>query len=100
VEGTVGIGAIPQGFGLAVELRMALPGLSHREAEALVYKAHKVCPHAHATRDTIAVRMVRVASHVSRHCRPRARLVRGTLSLPSAEDHRDTRTEGGQHGPS
>jgi len=28
VEGTVGVGAIPQGFGLEVELRIALPGLS------------------------------------------------------------------------
>src|SRR5262249_56436592 len=33
VEGTVGVGAIPQRFGLEVELRIALPGLSHREAE-------------------------------------------------------------------
>ena len=28
VEGTVGVGAIPPGFGLEVELRIALPGLS------------------------------------------------------------------------
>jgi lipoyl-dependent peroxiredoxin len=63
VEGTVGIGAIPQGFGLEVELRMALPGLSHREAEALVNKAHGVCPYSNATRDNIAVRLVLVSSH-------------------------------------
>src|SRR6266850_5011060 len=55
VESTVGIGAIPQGFGLEVELRIALPGLSHREAEALVNKAHGVCPYSNATRDNIAV---------------------------------------------
>ena len=64
VEGTVGIGAIPQGFGLEVELRMALPGLSDRAAEALVNTAHEVCPYANATRGNIAVRLVLVSSHV------------------------------------
>jgi organic hydroperoxide reductase OsmC/OhrA len=64
VEGTVGVGAIPQGFGIEVELRIALPGLSHREAEALVHKAHVVCPYANATRGNIAVRLVFVSSHV------------------------------------
>jgi Ohr subfamily peroxiredoxin len=54
VEGAVGIGAIPQGFGIEVELRMALPGRSDREAEALVNKAHVVCPYANATRGNIA----------------------------------------------
>jgi len=63
VEGTVGIGAIPQGFGLEVELRMALPGLSDRVAEALVTTAHEVCPYANATRGNIAVRLVLVSSH-------------------------------------
>jgi Ohr subfamily peroxiredoxin len=63
VESTVGVGAIPQGFGLEVELRIALPGLSPREAEALVHKAHVVCPYANATRDNIAVRLVLVSSH-------------------------------------
>lgn len=63
VEGTVGVGAIPQGFGIEVELRIVLPGLSHREAEALVNKAHVVCPYSNATRGNIAVRLVLVSSH-------------------------------------
>lgn len=63
VESTVGIGAIPQGFGLEVELRIALPGMSHREAEALVTQAHGVCPYSNATRGNIAVRLVLVSSH-------------------------------------
>ena len=63
VEGTVGVDAIPHGFGLEVELRIALPGLSHREAEALVHKAHGVCPYSNATRDNIAVRLVLMSSH-------------------------------------
>jgi Ohr subfamily peroxiredoxin len=62
VEGTVGVGAIPPGFGLEVELRIALPGLSYRDAEALVTKAHVVCPYSNATRDNITVRLVLVSS--------------------------------------
>jgi lipoyl-dependent peroxiredoxin len=64
VESMVGIGAIPQGFGLEVELRMALPGLADRAAEALVNKAHEVCAYSNATRGNIAVRLVLVSSHV------------------------------------
>jgi lipoyl-dependent peroxiredoxin len=63
VEGTVGIGTISQGFGIEVELRIALPGLSDREAEALVNKAHEVCAYSNATRGNIAVRLVLVSSH-------------------------------------
>jgi Ohr subfamily peroxiredoxin len=44
VESTVGIGAVAQGFGLEVELKIALPGLSDREAASLVNKAQEVCP--------------------------------------------------------
>ncbi len=62
VAGTVGIGAIPQGFGIEVELQIVLPGLSHGEAEALVHKAHVVCPYSNATRGNIAVRLVLVLS--------------------------------------
>ena len=64
VESTVGVGAISQGFGIEVELRIALPGLSHREAEALVNKAHTVCPYSNATRNNIAVRLVLASSDV------------------------------------
>ena len=62
VEATVGIGPIPQGFGLEVELRIALPGLSEREAESLINKAHVVCPYSNATRGNIVVRLVLVSS--------------------------------------
>ena len=55
VEGTVGIGAIRQGFGIEVELRIALPGLAHRAAESLVHKAHLICPYSNATRGNIEV---------------------------------------------
>ena len=62
VEATVGVGTIPQGFGIEVELRIALPGLSDRAAEALITTAHEVCAYANATRGNIAVRLVLVSS--------------------------------------
>jgi osmotically inducible protein OsmC len=62
VEATVGVGTIPQGFGLEVELRIALPGLSDRAAEPLINTAHEVCAYSHATRGNIAVRLVLVSS--------------------------------------
>jgi len=63
VEDTVGVGAIPQGFGIEVELRMALPGLVHREAEALLNKVHIVCPYSNASRGNIAVCLVLMSSY-------------------------------------
>ncbi|MEG9437387.1 organic hydroperoxide resistance protein [Edaphobacter sp. HDX4] len=55
IEGNVGIGAIPTGFGLEVELRISLPGLARKTAEALVQKAHVVRPYSNATRGNIDV---------------------------------------------
>jgi len=55
IEGSVGIGPIPTGFGIEVELKIALPGLPRAEAEALVQKAHVVCPYSNATRGNIDV---------------------------------------------
>jgi osmotically inducible protein OsmC len=57
VEGTIGIGAIPNGFGIEAELRVSLPGMPRREAEALVEKAHIVCPYSNTTRGNIDVRL-------------------------------------------
>jgi lipoyl-dependent peroxiredoxin len=58
VESTVGIGPIPTGFAIEAELRVSLPGLPRAEAEALVEKAHVVCPYSNATRGNIDVRLV------------------------------------------
>src|SRR5262249_842634 len=57
IEGSVGIGAIPNGFGIEVEMRISLPGLPRETAEALVQKAHVVCPYSNATRGNIDVRL-------------------------------------------
>ncbi|WP_276528573.1 OsmC family protein [Novosphingobium taihuense] len=46
-----------KGFGLAVTLAIALPGLDTVEAEALVAEADTVCPYSHAVRGNIEVRL-------------------------------------------
>ena len=57
VTGKVGIGPIPAGFGIEVDLAVSLPGMARAEAEALVEAAHKVCPYSNATRGNIDVRL-------------------------------------------
>lgn len=55
VTGQVGIGQITTGFGIEVELTISIPGLPRADAEALVQKAHVVCPYSNATRNNIDV---------------------------------------------
>ncbi len=55
ITGKVGIGQIPGGFGLEVELNIDLPGLEQADAETLVAAAHQVCPYSNATRGNIQV---------------------------------------------
>jgi Ohr subfamily peroxiredoxin len=55
IESSVGIGPIPNGFGIEVAMKVALPGMPRAEAEALVQKAHIVCPYSNATRGNIDV---------------------------------------------
>jgi Ohr subfamily peroxiredoxin len=58
VTSTVGIGPRSAGgFGLDIELAVSLPGLARAEAEALVEKAHQVCPYSNATRGNVDVRL-------------------------------------------
>ena len=56
VTAIVGIGPIPGGFGLEVELKILLPGMDKKIAKSLVEKAHLVCPYSNATRGNIEVR--------------------------------------------
>lgn len=58
VEGSVGIGPLPTGFGIEVELQITVPGLPKEEVEKLVEKAHVVCPYSNATRGNIDVKLV------------------------------------------
>jgi Ohr subfamily peroxiredoxin len=55
VQGNVGIGQVPTGFAIEVELKISLPGLDRQQAQALVDKAHIVCPYSNATRGNIDV---------------------------------------------
>lgn len=58
VTATVGIGPREAGgFGLDIALEVSLPGLARDEAEALVEKAHQVCPYSNATRNNVDVRL-------------------------------------------
>jgi Ohr subfamily peroxiredoxin len=55
---TVGIGPRQEGgFGLAIALSIALPGVQRDEADTLVAKAHQVCPYSNATRNNIDVKL-------------------------------------------
>ena len=58
VTSTVGIGPRSEGgFGLDIDLAVSLPGLAKADAEALVAKAHQVCPYSNATRGNVDVRL-------------------------------------------
>jgi len=57
VSGQVGIGAIPTGFGIEVELTVSVPGVDREVAQKLVDAAHIVCPYSNATRGNVDVRL-------------------------------------------
>ena len=57
IDSTVGIGPKGQAFGIEVELKVTIPGMDHAQAEALVEKAHQVCPYSNATRGNIDVKL-------------------------------------------
>ena len=55
IAATVGIGQIPQGFGIEVQLAVTVPGMDREAAQALVDQAHVVCPYSNATRGNVVV---------------------------------------------
>lgn len=58
VTSTVGIGPRSEGgFGITVALEIAMPGVARDAAEALVAKAHQVCPYSNATRNNVDVKL-------------------------------------------
>ncbi|GAA2457534.1 organic hydroperoxide resistance protein [Streptomyces glaucus] len=59
VTAEVGIGKQGEGFGLAVTLRVELPGtVDEATGRKLVEQAHQVCPYSNATRGNIPVDLV------------------------------------------
>lgn len=58
VSASVGLGTFDNGgFGLQVELDVVVPNLDRASAEALVAKAHQICPYSNATRGNIDVKL-------------------------------------------
>jgi lipoyl-dependent peroxiredoxin len=57
VSAEVGIGKIPTGFGIEVDLTINAPGMDKPQLQTLVDKAHIVCPYSNATRNNIDVRL-------------------------------------------
>ncbi|RDH12724.1 organic hydroperoxide resistance protein [Tsukamurella pulmonis] len=55
VDVTVGFGKTESGFGINAAIKATLPGLAQADAEALVAKAHQLCPYSNATRGNIDV---------------------------------------------
>ncbi|SDI49643.1 organic hydroperoxide resistance protein [Alloyangia pacifica] len=56
VDAQVAIGGLPEGgFGLAVKLVAKMPGLERDTAEAILARAHELCPYSNATRGNIDV---------------------------------------------
>ena len=58
VHSEVGIGPRSEGgFGLDIALKVTMPGVPKDQAQALVEKAHQVCPYSNATRNNVDVRL-------------------------------------------
>lgn len=55
IEGEVGIGPIPTGFGIQATLNIHVEDMDKAEADKLVQAAHIVCPYSNATRGNIDV---------------------------------------------
>ena len=57
ITAKVGIGPVPVGYALAVELVASLPGIDHSVAEDIVAGAHERCPYSNATRGNVDVKL-------------------------------------------
>jgi len=57
ITADVGIGPIPNGFGIQVVLQVHVPGWPREQAEKVVHAAHQVCPYSNATRGNIDVQL-------------------------------------------
>lgn len=63
VTAHVGIGKNDRGgFGLVVDLETNIPGVEQAVAEALVAKAHQVCPYSNAVRGNVEVNLTTITN--------------------------------------
>ncbi|MGY0195109.1 organic hydroperoxide resistance protein [Leptothrix sp. BB-4] len=60
ISADIGIGPIPNGFGIQAALQVSIPGMDRGQAEELVQAAHIVCPYSNATRGNIDVNLTTV----------------------------------------
>ena len=51
------LGPEGDGFGLAVRLKVELPGVERDKAQAVIETAHQICPYSRATRGNIPVEL-------------------------------------------
>jgi Ohr subfamily peroxiredoxin len=58
VSATIGLAMEDSGaFNISVELDVHVPNATHEQAQALVVRAHEVCPYSNATRGNVDVRL-------------------------------------------
>ena len=57
IDAEVDLGPTSLGYGIAVRMKITLPGLERAKAEELVAQAHQVCPYSNATRNNIDVQL-------------------------------------------
>ena len=55
VDAEVDLGPITGGYGIAVRMKVSLPGMDRTAGQQLIDAAHKVCPYSNATRGNIEV---------------------------------------------
>ena len=55
VDAEVDLGPIPNAYGIAVRMKVSLPGMDKDAAQKLLDAAHQVCPYSNATRGNIDV---------------------------------------------
>ncbi len=53
VDAEVDLGPIPNAYGIAVRMKVTLPGMDKDAAQKLIDAAHQVCPYSNATRGNI-----------------------------------------------
>jgi Ohr subfamily peroxiredoxin len=57
VDAQVDVGPAGAGFGLAVRMAIALPGVDRATAQAIVDAAHQTCPYSRAVQGNIPVEL-------------------------------------------
>ena len=57
IDASVGIGRIPSGFGIEVELKITVPGMEKAQVQTIVDKAHQVCAYSNATHGNIELKL-------------------------------------------